>query len=171
MSTPKPGIEVRVAAPRERLPVFRMLELYQHDLSDIWDQDLDLHGEYGYALDRYWLSPDCWPYVFLVDGKYAGFGLVDREVKIPGDDFWVDQFFVVRKCRRMGVGDFAAKHIFARHVGRWQVGQMPANHAARAFWRKVIDEFTGGRFAEQNLVSGGWQGSVQRFTSVGHADA
>ena len=62
-------LEVRVAEPDERLPVYRMLELYQHDLSDIWDQDLDLHGEYGYALDRYWQRSDCWPYVFRVGGQ------------------------------------------------------------------------------------------------------
>jgi predicted acetyltransferase len=82
----------RRAAPHDRLPLQRMLELYQHDLSDIWDQDLDRHGEYGYPLDRYWADPRCVPYVFLVDGRYAGFGLVDGEVKLPGGDHWMDQF-------------------------------------------------------------------------------
>ena len=47
-------IEITGASLEDRLPVFRMLELYQHDLSDIWDQDLDVHGEYGYELDRFW---------------------------------------------------------------------------------------------------------------------
>jgi hypothetical protein len=64
----------RRAAPHDRLPLQRMLELYQHDLSDIWDQDLDRHGEYGYPLDRYWADPRCVPYVFLVDdsgGEYV----------------------------------------------------------------------------------------------------
>ncbi|MGF6243738.1 hypothetical protein P3T42_005503 [Paraburkholderia sp. GAS38] len=43
-------IVVRKASAEERLPLYRMLELYQHDLSDIWDQDLDVHGEYGYSI-------------------------------------------------------------------------------------------------------------------------
>ena len=45
--------EVRMAPHGDGFQIQRMLELYQHDLSDIWDQDLDSHGEYGYALDRY----------------------------------------------------------------------------------------------------------------------
>ena len=87
-------IEITVASPEDRLPVFRMLELYQHDLSDIWDQDLDVHGEYGYELDRFWLREEAWPYVFRVAGSLAGFALVDKRVRIAGDDFWLDQFFV-----------------------------------------------------------------------------
>ena len=41
----------------DRYTIQRMLELYQHDLSDIWDQDLDSQGV-GYALDRYWDTED-----------------------------------------------------------------------------------------------------------------
>jgi len=71
------NFEVRAATPADRLPIYRMLELYQHDLSDIWDQDLDCHGEYGYALDRYWDTEGCFPFVAIAAGKYAGFALVD----------------------------------------------------------------------------------------------
>ena len=46
-------VVVRLAQPVDRLPLYRMLELYQHDLSDIWDQDVDAHGEFGYELDKY----------------------------------------------------------------------------------------------------------------------
>jgi predicted acetyltransferase len=120
-------LEVRIATPNERLPLYRMLELYQHDLSDIWDQDIDTHGEYGYTLDRYWNASDCWPYLFLASGKLAGFALVDRRVRIPGDDFWMDQFFVLKKYRRQGIGSAAAATVLDAHQGHWQVGQMPAN--------------------------------------------
>ena len=66
------GLGVRPATADDRLPLYRMLELYQHDLSDVWDQDLDSHGEYGYALDAYWADPRCQPFVFVVAGRYAG---------------------------------------------------------------------------------------------------
>ena len=48
MDTPDPAglvLDVRHATLADQLPIRRMLELYQHDLSDIWDQDLDVHGE------------------------------------------------------------------------------------------------------------------------------
>ena len=41
------AVEIRRAVPVDRPALSRMLELYQHDLSDIWDQDLDAGGEYG----------------------------------------------------------------------------------------------------------------------------
>ena len=145
------SFEVRVAGPDQRLPLYRMLELYQHDLSDIWDQDLDVHGEYGYGLDRFWERPDCWPYVFRVTGSLAGFALVEKRVRIPGDDFWMDQFFVLKKYRRQGLGRAAAFTIFESHHGRWQVGQMTKNRAARAFWRNSIGSYTGNGYAEERL--------------------
>lgn len=159
--------QVQIATPVERLPLYRMLELYQHDLSDIWDQDLDIHGEFGYALDRYWGRSDCWPYVFLIEGRLAGFALVDRRVRIPGDDFWMDQFFVMKKYRRQGVGRVTAAAVFDLHHGRWQIGQMPENRTAQAFWRQVIGGYTREHFVEEQLASGWWQGHVQRFTSPG----
>ena len=69
-------LEVRRASADDRLPIYRMLELYQHDLSDIWDQELDARGECGYSLDRYWQEANCHPFVVMVNGHYAGFALV-----------------------------------------------------------------------------------------------
>lgn len=158
---------LRPATPEDRLPLYRMLELYQHDLSDVWDQDLDPHGDYGYPLDRYWQQAGAVPYVVTVDGRWAGLALVDPDVRLPAGDHWLAQFFVMKKYRRRGVGRAAACAVFDRHPGRWQVGQMPGNEPARAFWRRVIGDYTGGRFAEHRLDDGPWQGTVQSFRSPG----
>ena len=73
------------------------------------------------------------------------------------------QFFVLRKYRRRGVGRAAACELFSALPGRWQVGQMPLNLPAQAFWRRVIGACTGGRFVEQRIDSGAWQGVLQSF--------
>jgi predicted acetyltransferase len=159
-------LQVRQAAPVDRLPIAHMLELYQHDLSDVWDQDLDSHGEYGYALDRYWRSPACKPFVFKVMGKYAGFALVDDSVSLAGNQLWMAQFFVLKKYRRRGVGSEAARQVFEQVRGRWEVGQMPKNLSAQAFWRRVIGEYTGGRFVEHDLNDERWQGLMQCFDNT-----
>ncbi len=67
-----------------------MLELYQHDLSDIWDQDLDSHGEYGYALDHYWAGEGCHTLVATVAGKYAGIELANQAVRVGVEGFWTN---------------------------------------------------------------------------------
>lgn len=142
-----------------------MLELYQHDLSDIWDQDLDQHGEYGYALDRYWQEPSCHPFVALLDGRYAGFALVDGATKVARAGQWMDQFFVLKKYRRSGVGKALALGVFSALPGYWEVGQMANNLPAQNLWRKVIADHTQGRYTEHRLSSGWWQGIVQCFDS------
>ena len=157
------ALEVRRAEAADRPALARMLELYQHDLSDLWDQELDTNGEYGYALDRYWQDPDCHPFVALVDGHYAGFALVDAAVKVGRSGHWMDQFFVLKKHRRAGVGRAIAMAVFAALPGEWEVGQMTANLPAQVFWRRVIAERTEGGYTECELADRGWQGVVQRF--------
>jgi predicted acetyltransferase len=166
-AAPDPPLCVMRAAAAERVLLARMLDLYQHDLSDIWDQDLDARGEFGYELDRFWRDPTCAPYLFRVGGQPAGFALVDARARLPGGDLWMDQFFVMKKYRRRGVGRDAALAVLGAHAGRWQVGQMPANLAAQRFWRATIGAFTGGEYTEVTVASGWWHGVVQCFESPG----
>lgn len=159
------AFEVRRATARDRVPLSRMLELYQHDLSDTWDQELDLNGEYGYSLDRYWDEPGCHPFIALANGHFAGFALVDGATKIASSGHWMDQFFVLRKHRREGHGTAIANHVFSALPGYWEVGQMPKNQSAQRFWRQIIAERTGNNYAEHSMISGWWQGVIQCFYS------
>jgi predicted acetyltransferase len=147
------------------MPLQRMLELYQHDLSHIWQQDLDEHGEYGYALDRFWDDEGCHAFIATVKGRYAGFALVDAATKVAASGHWMDQFFVVKKYRRSRVGRSLARQVFAALPGYWEVGQMAENYPAQAFWRAVIGGHTADRFQEHRLRGGAWEGVVQCFQS------
>jgi predicted acetyltransferase len=155
----------RVAEWHDRPVLARMLELYQYDLSDVWPQDLDLHGEYGFAVDRYLRNPRLCAILFLADDKYAGFGLVDPDVTFPDSEYWMGQFFVMKRYRRVGLGSAAARFIFDRFKGRWEVGQMRLNQAAQVFWRRTIGEYTAGHFVEHDLHDDRWDGFIQRFDS------
>ena len=57
----------------------------------------------------------------------------------------------------------AALHVFHSHPGPWEVGQMPANLSAQAFWRKVIAAASQNDFVELQVTQGWWQGVVQQF--------
>ena len=154
---------IRVAVWSDRPVLARLLELYQYDLSEIWPQDLNVHGEYGFAVDGYLRNPQLRAYLFQVDGQYAGFGLVDPNVSLPDNHFWMGQFFVMKRYRRAGVGARAARHIFDQHRGRWEVGQMPLNVPAQTFWRRVIGEYTSGAYVEHELHDRRWDGFLQCF--------
>jgi predicted acetyltransferase len=159
-------VTIRAAEPEDKLPLYRMLELYQYELSDIWDQDLDSHGEFGFALDRYWSASRCYPFVAMVDSRFAGFALADDAVKVAETGRWMDQFFVLKKYRRQNVGTKLAQHIFQALPGYWEVGQMPDNLTAQIFWRRVVDLYTHGAYTEHTVSSGWWQGIVQSFVSA-----
>ena len=62
-----------------------------------------------------------------------------------------------------GVGAQAARYIFDQFRGKWEVGQMPLNLPAQAFWRRTIAEYTQGRFVEHELHDERWDGFLQCF--------
>lgn len=158
-------IQIKRAGLVERVPIFKMLELYQYELSDIWDQDIDEHGEYGYNLDRFWNDKKCFPFIVLIEGHYAGFALVDAYVKVGASGYWMDQFFILKKYRKRGVGRALAFDVFSQMSGKWEVGQMTENVAAQAFRRRVINQYSHGRYKEILLTEGWWQGVIQTFES------
>ena len=128
------GVEVIEAHLNDKMVMRNLLELYQHDFSEFDGAELNERGLYGYRyLDNYWIDDDRRPFLFRVDGHWAGFGLVRL-----GDPNDVAEFFVLRKYRRRGIGKIAARHLFERFPGAWQVRQNPANVAATAFWRQAI---------------------------------
>ncbi len=160
-------IECRLARRSDFDAIQQMLELYQHDLSEIWIQDLDDSGRYGYDLDRHRRAAGSFAYVVCADAQYAGFALLAPACVTQHDGFWMEQFFVLRRYRRSGLGRQLARHVFARHPGPWEIGEMPGNAAATAFWRRIISQLTGGEYEELEVQSGWWQGTVQRFVARG----
>lgn len=77
--------------------------------------------------------------------------------------FFVSEFFIMKKYRRNGIGRKTAFTIFDRFCGTWVVGQTINNIPAQVFWKKIIDEYTGGNFEE--VVSSDWDGPLQKFNS------
>jgi len=160
-------ISFRVAEWQDKPVLRQMLELYQYDMTEFWPQDLNDHGEYGFVgVERYLRNPRLRAYFFLVDGKYSGFGLVDPDVSLKENDFWMGQFFVMKKYRRLGVGRKAAHFIFDQFRGKWEIWQMPLNEPARKFRLRTIAEYTNGNFVEHELHDERWDGYLQCFNNT-----
>lgn len=122
------------------------------NLNEVWLRDLIERGELRLvAVERYLRNPRLRAYFFQMDGHHADFGLVDSDVCLPGNEFWMGQFFVMKKYRRLGVGRKAAHFIFGQFPGKWEVGQMPLNQPARSFWLRTISDYTNGNFIEHEL--------------------
>lgn len=146
-----------------------LLELYSHDLSNVFGLEVGADGRYGYPrLSLYWSEPDRRRAFLIRHGAHlAGFILVRMESSRPEApaDWDVAEFFVLRAHRRHGVGRDAAFQVWDRHPGVWTVRVAEGNAAAHAFWKTTIDEYAAGAFTESRRSVDGRDWNVFVFPS------
>lgn len=122
--------------PKEDKAISRnLMELYQHDHAE-WDgTELDEHGLYGYT--------------YL-------------------DHYWTEEGrhpFIVRKYRRRGIGRNVAHRIFDMYPGTWGVTQAPGNLTSRAFWERIVSEYTNAVYEQTEEIYQGETRPKQVFQS------
>lgn len=144
MATPDdPTVTLDPATAADATLLGNLLELYAHELSDVFPEVvLGPDGRFGYArLPLYWSEPDRrFPFVIRADGQVAGFVLATRGSPATEDPEVLDvaEFFVLRRYRRRGVGQRAARLLWRRLPGRWTVRVAEENRGGLAFWGDVL---------------------------------
>jgi predicted acetyltransferase len=159
-----------VPAERGDLRVVRnLVSFYVYDFSEFMGWACPEDGRFTGCgdLEDYWDRDDQWAFVIRADGELAGFALVRSGEDSEPCDYDMGEFFVLRKFRRKGVGRRAACALFDRFPGRWQVRQLIANGPAVEFWPRVIADYTGGRYDEDEIEDRWGPMTVQRFDSRG----
>ena len=156
-----------VEAQLKHKPVLhRLMQLYLHDTSEFTGDDPDREGLFTYRyFEEYWKEQDRYPFLIYSDANLAGFVLVNTYTVVlrQGEGMSISEFFIMRKYRRQGVGKRAAFHVFDRYPGLWEVREHKDNLVGQQFWRTIISEYTGGRFAETILNTDDWIGPIQTF--------
>jgi predicted acetyltransferase len=131
-------ISLDVATRSDSLLMSNLLELYIHDLSDVFPNiELGADGRFGYEkLPLYWSEPER-RFAFLIrcDGRVAGLVLATRGSPAVEDPDVLDvaEFFVLRRHRRSGIGRLAAFLLWHALPGKWTVRVSEGNPAALAF--------------------------------------
>jgi predicted acetyltransferase len=152
---------------RAELPVLgQLVQLYVYDFSELISLDVGPDGRFPFRdLEAYFTDEWRHPYFIYADGQLAGFALLHaRGFFDASPDVWdVAQFFVMRRYRRLGVGERAAVLSFRMFDGTWQVRERDTNIKGIAFWRKVIARYTRERFREIVMDDEQWRGPVQTF--------
>lgn len=144
-------IEIKPIQIEQKSVLVQMMELYNYDFSEFSDDDLNEYGYFGYPyIDNYWTEEGRHPFFIRVDGKLAGFILVRScsEYNKLEQPYNIAEFFVLKKYRHRGVGKAAAIQVFNQFQGSWEVSQWENNISAQKFWRKVVSEYTSGKFCE-----------------------
>ena len=157
-------------AGRDQEPVLaNLLELYCHDLSDLFGLEVGPEGRFGYRrLSLYWSEPETRRAFLIRRGtRLAGFALVHLGSSLAGvaADCDVAEFFVLRGHRRFGVGRRAAHQLWDRFPGTWTVRVAASNDGARAFWASAIRDYATGPISEHRRVVDGRDWEVFAFGS------
>ena len=132
---------------------------------------LTVTGQSVSELIQGWFHDDrCTTFLVLREQEPVGFAVVQRSLSSSEElkrNYRLTEFFIRKPYRSKGVGRGAAMLIFARYAGEWTVAEQSRNPGAIRFWRRVVAEFTNGKFREKR-----GQGEIaHEFTSAGPAHA
>jgi putative acetyltransferase len=129
--------------------------LYLHDLSEFAPGEYELTADGRWEPDHlpYWLEkPFCHALVVLEDARPVGFAFVGESpfpFMSPGVRFRLAEFFVLRARRRSGLASGAARAVFERFRGPFELGVLPRNAPALAFWRGMLPAVSQARVREE----------------------
>lgn len=140
----------------DRLWIQRQYPEYLNDLSDL-SMNTGMFPAYrereAELMARWFADDSSHPLVILKDDRPVGFALVSRPPRNQREhiDYCMAEFFISSSARRLGVGRDAAKLIFNRFSGTWQVTEFLYNTPAVAFWRATVSEYTANQFRELRM--------------------
>lgn len=113
------------------------------------------HDEAVAGEDAFWEWPNLQAYIICLNGWPAGFACIASPPNATrGVDYRLQEFFILNKARRRGVGTEAARLLFDRLPGRWELSYNPENLPGAAFWQKFIPRYTNGDFTEEMIGMG-----------------
>jgi len=141
-----------VPVMRDEKEILRnLMEKYDYEMSQYGGDDVNKLGLYGFDyFDNYWQEgAERWAFFIKADGKLAGFAMFISDhfyLKNKKADYMMNDFFVMYKYRKAGVGKFAATELFDKFKGKWQLNTLKTNAASVAFWTKVINRYTNGEY-------------------------
>lgn len=143
------NIELKQVTVTEKEILRNLLEKYEYEFSQWNKLDVNSLGLYGYNyLDCYWTEEKRYAYFIMVEGKIAGFAMINDypEVDEP-TDYCLSEFFIMLKYRNKGIGKIAAYKVFDLFHGKWQLKMHPHNKASVCFWNNIISEYTNNKYS------------------------
>lgn len=141
-------VTIEKALLKEKEIVISLFNYYLYEFSDLMGSELNENGTYlrnTSLIAPYWEKPNHIPYFIKVNGEIAGFIFVryfpDEEKLLD-----IDQFFILRKFKRRGVGSKAFELCLKAHNGNWLVRVLKENESGLSFWQSVIGSVTKNNF-------------------------
>ncbi|MCA0983517.1 GNAT family N-acetyltransferase [Halobacillus yeomjeoni] len=126
-----------------------IMQFYIYEFSKyIPEIKLEDNGSYKpFDLEKYWTNNNFHAYFIENKGELIGFALVESAA-FPSPNT-IQEYFILAKYQGCGFGKEGAKQLFSMFPGAWEITQIEKNKPAQAFWRRLINEVSGGHFSEE----------------------
>ncbi|WP_339450144.1 GNAT family N-acetyltransferase [Pseudomonas sp. EA_5y_Pfl2_R50] len=161
-----PNIELHPAQRDELEVIENLMQFYMYDFSQWLPLKLAAHGLFPIQpQDSYWRQATTRPFLIRVDGELAGFVTVDNATHTEDVEHNIGYFFLTRRWRGQGVGQFVISALLSRIPGRWQIFHIDANLPAQRFWAGLIPRLSGGGFTRQQREADGYPCTFYVFSA------
>jgi predicted acetyltransferase len=169
------SVSVRVTSASERRLIECLMQFYIYEFTWIEPScsiqmrcdDQDCYPPFA-DLDRYWRTEGFHPLLIRVEGRLAGFALINTHSR-HGEKVELNmaEFFIAREHRGRGVATEAVRLILAQYPGRWEIAVAEHNVAAKMFWSRTLAAAPNvGRLVRLEGDSKRWRGPIWSFQST-----
>ncbi|NIB42698.1 GNAT family N-acetyltransferase [Pseudomaricurvus alkylphenolicus] len=144
-----------------------LFQYYVYDLSGLLATNPGDDGRFDVdhsALDAYWSRDDHHPFFIISGGELAGFALV-RKYPNKYRVYDIEQFFVLQRFARQGIGRKALQLMLERFHGEWQIRVLMENTEALGFWRSSLQSIVGRAYQWSLEMDGELKMHFLRFDS------
>jgi len=166
-------VSVTPAGEAERALIEGLFQFYLYDFSEmeppeVSDLVFEEDGRYRPfpPLATYWTDSDRAALLIRVDGRPAGFALINSVSHKGGAvERNMGEFFVARKYRGDGIAAEALRQVLALHPGRWEVAVVARNSRAKAFWPRAIAAASVRDLVLEERDDAHWKGPIWSFVA------
>jgi len=159
------NIKLIKAQDSHKAALKNMFQLYLHDLSE-YTMNLDVNADGIFEsndVDTFYEQDALIPMMIEHNETIIGFVLLNMPPYAPlGYDYWINDFFILRKFRGQGLGKLVASELFSEYKGKFAMVQLKKNNVAINFWKKVLVE-NGLKYEEKEVVDEGEECMFQGF--------
>ncbi len=159
------NIQVLPATDADYSVVQNLSSYYTYDFTEYLGMPCPESGRFDGGCDEMlagWKAGYSYLFVIRVGGELAGFAAV----ALDKPEYCMQEFFILRKFRRQGVGQAVAHRLFDQFAGKWRVGLFIANTPALHFWPSAIQQYIGAERLQVDECDSPWgRRQTLRFTT------
>lgn len=162
-------VEIDRATAEEMPIISNLLQLYLYEFSPIVRTDVEADGRFKWdGLEDYWNDKNLHPILIRVGGLLAGFALVQRFSVVRNKPVaWdMEDFFIMAKYSRTGIGKYVAGTLFNQFRGDWEIRVLQKNDSALRFWGSTVSRYCGTETAPVLTPVGSRAFNVFRFETT-----